>query len=142
MNGNGNWDLSFLYESFDDPRFAADLAAVPGAIEALSALLRGDMDDRARLEQLMDAEEALSALMDRLGSFVYLTLAVDADNTAAMQYAGKLDVLGNQLSLVSSAITRFAGSIGDLEAVIASSEKLTQVAFVPVSYTHLRAHET
>ncbi len=130
MNGNGNWDLSFLYESFDDPRFAADLAAVPGAIEALSALLRGDMDDRARLEQLMDAEEALSALMDRLGSFVYLTLAVDADNTAAMQYAGKLDVLGNQLSLVSSAITRFVGSIGDLEAVIASSEKLTQVAFV------------
>ena len=28
----GKWDLTPLYKSFDDPAFAADMAALPGMI--------------------------------------------------------------------------------------------------------------
>ena len=85
---NGNWDLSFLYQSFDDPKFQHDLAALPGSIDALTKLLEGDMPDVERLTKLIDAQEQLSADVSRLGSYIYLTLAADAENVAAMQYAG------------------------------------------------------
>ena len=31
------WDLSFMYEGFDDPKMAADLESVPGLIESSRA---------------------------------------------------------------------------------------------------------
>lgn len=127
---NGTWDLSFMYAGFDDPRFAEDLAAVPGLIAAQQAVLdNAALTETARLEQLADAGEALSVALDKLFSFCGLTLAVDAGNTAAMQQMGKLELLMNDAALVSSAITRFVGSIGDLETVIAASGKLTTLAF-------------
>ena len=39
---NGKWDLTPLYQSFDDPAFAADLAALPALNEQAQALLLSD----------------------------------------------------------------------------------------------------
>ncbi len=127
---NGNWDLSFLYQSFDDPKFQHDLTALPGSIDALTKLLEGDMPDVERLTKLIDAQEQLSADVSRLGSYIYLTLAADAENVAAMQYAGKLDLISNQLSLANSAVMRYVGGIADLDAVIASCDELKPFTFI------------
>lgn len=124
------WDLSFIYSGFDDPQFLADVEALPGMTKAQQAILDDpDLDDRTRLEKLMDANEELSVVIDKLYSMCELTLAVDAGNAVAAQYEDKLAVILNEVSLVGSAITRYVGGIGDLEAVIASSEKLQKVAF-------------
>lgn len=126
---NGNWDLSFLYQSFDDPKFASDMATLPGAIANVEALLHANMADLEKLEALLNATEALQATMHSLGNYAAMTLSVDAENTAAMQAMGKLDVLSNQYALVRSAITRYVGSLEHLEQLIAASEKLQRVAF-------------
>ena len=126
----GNWDLSCLYTGFDDPKFAEDLAALPGMIKDLGAILEGPYDPLTRLEKLYDASEALSAKMDDLGSFTYLTLSVDSENVQAMQAMGKLEPLSNEAALVDSAITRYVGSLDNLDELITASPKLQQVAFV------------
>lgn len=126
---NPNWDLSYLYQGFDDPAFHADLARYSKEIAALRDILQSDLAPLDKLEQLVDAQEALSALSDRLFSFCGLTQAVDAANTEAMKYADMLDVIANESIMVSSAITRYIGQLPNLEELIASSEKLQRVAF-------------
>lgn len=128
MNKNGTWDLTFLYESFDDPRLQADIAAIPGMLEEQRAILGSDADDRTKLERLVDAQEALSVRMDRL-SYVFLTLSVDATNATAAKYEDRLNMLFNDVGLVSSAVTRYIGGLKNLEELIASSAKLQTVAF-------------
>ena len=129
MNAQGNWDLSFLYESFDDPRFAADLASLPGDIAALQALVDADGEPVAKLEGIKTALEALLAKEDRLMGYCALTMAVDATNATAAMYMDKIDVILNDLQLVFSALTRYVGQLENLENIIASSEALQSVAF-------------
>lgn len=123
------WDLSFLYKGFDDPAFAADLAALPQAIGEVRGELARQADDRTRLENLVDGTTKVGEIMERLMSYCELTLACDATNALAAQYDDKLSVLGNELQLLDSAITRYVGGVADLDKIIASSSKLTEVAF-------------
>nr|MBR4280194.1 M3 family oligoendopeptidase [Clostridia bacterium] len=124
------WDLSFLYKSFDDPAFQSDLARLPEAIKEEKAILESEMPVQEKLEKLMDASEALSALFSRLFSYAGLTLATDAGNGTAQQYEDKISVILNDASLLDSAITRFVGGIDNLDEVIAASEKLQVFAFI------------
>ena len=128
MNQNGTWDLSFLYTGFDDPRLQADLEAIPGMLDEQRAILASDADDKTKLERLVDAQEALSARMDRL-SYVFLVLAVDATNATAALYDDRLSLMFNEVSMVGSAVSRYIGGLSNLEELIASSEKLQSVAF-------------
>ena len=118
------WDLSFLYKGFEDEAYLADLAKWPEMIAAQKALLDSDLPVQEKLEQLMDSSEAMSALVDRLYGFTSLTLSTDANNGTAQQYEDKLALIANDASLVGSAITRFVGSIDNLEEIIAASDKL------------------
>ncbi len=134
------WDLSFLYKGFEDEAFLADVARLPEVIAGEKAILDSELPVREKLEQLMDADEALARLMDRLFSFTGLTLAADANNGVAQQYEDKLNVIANDASLVGSAVTRFVGAIDNLEEVIAASEKLQPIAFVLREMKQSAAH--
>ncbi len=124
------WDLSFLYKSFDDPAFLADVARWPEMIAEQKALLESDLGDQEKLEKLFALDEDMSALVDRLFNFTGLTLSADASNSVAQQYEDKLALIANDSSLVGSAITRYVGSLGNLEELIATSEKLQPIAFI------------
>ncbi|MDD6052101.1 MAG: M3 family oligoendopeptidase [Clostridiales bacterium] len=137
---NDTWDLSFLYKSFEDEAFLADVARLPEAIAGEKAILDSALPTQEKLEQLMAADEALSMLMERLFSFTELTLAADANNGVAQQYEDKLNVIANDASLVNSGITRFVGSIDNLEDIIAASEKLQPVAFILREMKQSAAH--
>jgi len=134
------WDLSFLYNGFEDEAYLSDLAKWPEMIAEQKALLDSDIPTLEKLEKLMDASEAMSALVDRLYGFTSLTLATDASNGIAQLYEDKLAVIANDASLVDSAITRFVGSIDNLEELIAASEKLQAVAFALREMKQSAAH--
>ncbi len=126
---NPNWDLSFYYKGFDDPAFAADLARYPKEIEALKSILGSDLADLPKLEAIASQQEKLAALSDRLWSYCALTMSVDASNATAAKYADMIDVIGNNAHIVSSAVTRYIGSLTNLEELIAASPKLQTIAF-------------
>ena len=124
------WDLSFLYKSFEDEAFLADVARWPEMIAEQKALLESTLGDQEKLEKLFALDEDMSALVDRLFNFTGLTLSADASNSVAQQYEDKLALIANDSSLVGSAITRYVGSLGNLEELIAASEKLQPIAFI------------
>ena len=127
---DGKWDLSYLYKSFEDEAFLADLARLPEMIRAQQAILDdASLTHLARLEKLADSIQELSALSDKVGSYIFLTVAVDAGNTTADMYGNKFDLIMNEASLVDSAITRYVGSVENLEELITSSAKLQPIAF-------------
>ena len=67
--------------------------------------------------------------MDKLFTFVGLTLSVDAENVTAAKYDDKLNMLSNDVGLVGSAIDRYIGGLTNLEELIAASPKLQTIAF-------------
>ena len=124
------WDLSYLYDSFEDARFLADLAKWPELIDAQQALLDdASVGTQEKLERLVALDEEASAVSDRVYSFVSMTLATDANNGTAQQFSDKLSLIANKARLTGSAMTRFVGSIGNLDEVIAESVQLQPVAF-------------
>lgn len=126
---NPTWDLSFLYESFEDERFQADMKRWPEMIEEEKALLAADMDDRTKLEKIFQHEAVMNALMERLTSFASLTIAADSSNDTAHQYEDKLASISTEATLAYSAIKRYIGSLDNLEELIAGSEYLQSIAF-------------
>lgn len=126
---NETWDLSFLYESFEDERFQADLKRWPEMIEEEKALLAADMDDRTKLEKLFRHETVMNALMERLTSYTQLTIAADTSNDTAHKYEDRLARISTEATLAYSAIKRYVGSLDNLEELIANSAYLQTIAF-------------
>lgn len=126
---NDRWDLSFLYSGFDDPQYEADLKALQEKIAAFGKLLETTGDDCTKLENLMDADEEINRLLEKLSLFAGMTLAVDANNMDAARYDDKLNLIYNDLRLTQSAMIRYVGGLTNLEELIAASPKLQTVAF-------------
>ena len=125
----GKWDLTPLYQSFDDPAFAADIAALPGMIAELNETIAQELPAVEKLEKLTSQQMAIGEKLEQLFLLCELTLAADATNATAALHTDKLYVLSNDISLADSAVTRYIGSLDNLEECIAASEKLQEIAF-------------
>jgi len=121
------WDLTVLYRDLDDPGIKEDFEKLKALCEKAEGLFQGDA--KQALENACDAMEEIHRLTSSLGSYASLTLAADATNERAQQLMDQIMVFSVQLSLLSSALVRYIGQIDDLEAIIASSEKLRKVDF-------------
>lgn len=124
------WDLSVLYQDFNDPKIESDF----NELKALCQEARALLEDKERapkelLEEVEDKKEEISRLISSLFSFANLSLATDAGNEAAQQLMDRLEVFYVQVSLLSSALTRYIGKVDDLEKLIAESPKLRRVDF-------------
>ena len=125
----GKWDLTPLYKSFDDPAFAADMAALPGMIAELSATVAEELPAVEKLEKLITLQDVIGEKFEQLYLLCELTLAADATNAVAALNTDKLQVMMNDYSLAGSAITRYIGGLDELEECIAKSGKLAEIAF-------------
>lgn len=135
-----NWDLSILYKDFSDPAFQKDMALIPQATEKLTALVESGLPPKELLEQAVDLTEGVSAVTERLSSFTALTLAVDAHNGPAAQAMDQLMNLSIGMQVAFSALTRYVGSVEALDAIIASSEKLSGCGFALLEMKEHAAH--
>ena len=121
------WDLSVLYKSFDDENINKDFDQLKKLVEEGASLMQGDT--KTALENCADAFETISALTSKLFSFASLTLSTDANNETAQQLMDQLMKFYVRISLLNSAYVRYVGKIENLEDIIASSEKLQNIAF-------------
>ncbi|MBR6185942.1 MAG: M3 family oligoendopeptidase [Clostridia bacterium] len=124
------WDLSVLYQDFNDPKIESDFDALKALCrDAKEMLSQKDAEPKKVLEACEDKMEEVSRLISSLSSFASLSLAVDAGNEAAQQLMDRLEVFFVQVSLLSSALTRYVGGVEDLEKLIEESPKLQRVDF-------------
>lgn len=122
-----NWDLTRLYRDFDDPRLMRDFEAIetraPQEAQALDSAQRG-ADAVPVIERALQALNELTDISIRLDGMLMLTRSVDATNARAGALMDRFFAAMNQMSRLTSALSRYLGGVEDLEAVIAQSETL------------------
>lgn len=124
-----NWDLTALYQDFDDPRLAEDFTRAEAALADILAAVDKPALTQADWEGAVDALNAAEGVLSRLGNMIQLTLAADATHPQANALRDKLLALDMADSQVKSALCRLAGADDALEDKIAASPTLSEHAF-------------
>ena len=128
---NKQWDLSILYNGFDTPEFAADMAAFDKSIAEVIAF--GEQANTLAPEELLlkyiELETAINSLAEKL--FIYANLRYSA-NTADTQAASTMGVLMGKLSATaapSAAINKAIAKIENIDDIIEQNEVLKEHSY-------------
>ena len=127
---NPTWDLTVLYNGFEDPALRADICAFKELLDGVDALLGKDESQVQKLENIVAFEEELTKLVNSTFGFVQLTLEADNSNAEALRYLDELSLLMVDVKLASNRLARFIGGTQELESLIEKSEKLKANAFI------------
>lgn len=127
-----NWDLTRLYQDFDDPRLTQGFETIetraPQEAQALDSAPHG-AEEAAVLERALTALNELTDLSIRVNGMLMLTRSADATNVRAGALMDRLFAAMNQMSRLSSALSRYLGKVEDLDAVISQSALLQDHAY-------------
>ena len=128
---NKQWDLTILYNGFDTPEFAADMAAFDKAIAETIAF--GEKAQTLSPEELLlgyiKLETDINSLAEKL--FIYANLRYSA-NTADVEAQGTMGVLMGKLSATaapSAAINKAIAKIENIEEIIGQNEILKEHSY-------------
>ena len=128
---NKTWDLSILYNGFDDPKFAADMAEFDNCIEEVTkfaANLEG-LSATELLTKHIELETKVSSLAEKL--FIYANLRYSA-NTADVEAASTMGVLMGKLSATaapSAATNKAIAKIENIKEIIEQNELLKEHSY-------------
>ena len=80
-----HWNLTALYDSFDDARLAEDMAWVRSECEALTKLASAPYADAAEwLREMLGRLSEVVVRYDKAANYAFLTLAVEATHEKAL----------------------------------------------------------
>ena len=133
------WDLTPLFDSFSDPRFAATFQRAESQADALLSLV----PHATSAEKLAAAIHELQQLLDpcyRVISYINLTLATDANHAAALAHQDRVLLLQNRLTQIQSALARSIGHVADLPAFIGDDALLNEHAYFLHELAQQAAH--
>lgn len=85
------WDLTKLYQSFDDCNFINDFDKIIELQKQMNTY-RNDNNEKA-LENYLSDLIKLNQITEKLANYISLTLSVDTTNTIALKYSDQLDNL-------------------------------------------------
>ncbi len=126
-----HWNLSVLYDSFEDERLAADLDWVQSECAALTAMAEAPYEDAAAwLREMLQRLSAVLVRFDKAANYVFLTLAVEATHEKALACQDKIHALGMSMTLLENAFSRRLASVEGLDALIDGDETLQKYRFV------------
>lgn len=125
---NGTWDLSILYEGFDDPKFASDkeaLTADIGELTELAALAEG-MEPVELLKKYIGANEKISAIANKLIIFANLRYSANTRDTDASSNMGQLMGMLSSTAAPSAKLSKVIAGYPDLEKIIDGEPSLAE----------------
>ena len=85
------WDLSKLYQSFDDSSFTTDFNQIIKLQKQINTY-RNNNDEKSLENYLVDLIK-LNQLIEKVANYISLTLSVDTRNSIALKYSDQLDNL-------------------------------------------------
>lgn len=125
------WSLDVFYSGIDDPKLASDMERVEATIglfrEAVAALDKENA--AATLRRVIEIKEGLTVLIRRLAGYFSLRRSVDSSDAEGASYQTKISALIASTTKDNVQFEKFAGTLSDLDSVIASDEILSQYKF-------------
>lgn len=126
-----HWNLTALYDSFDDARLAEDMAWVRSECEALTKLASAPYADAAEwLREMLGRLSEVVVRYDKAANYAFLTLAVEATHEKALACQDKVNALGMAMTLMENAFSRRLAAMDGLDAVIDGDETLRKFRFI------------
>ena len=125
---NERWDLSILYNSFDDKRYAADLASLSSAAKELSALAdkKDELSGALLCREYITLDERISDLSSRLAIFANLCASADTTDFAATSNFGRVMNILSETAAPTASIKKRIASLPDLDAIISADALLSE----------------
>ena len=129
---NDVWNLSTIYNGFDDPQFEADLQAGKEKIAQYAALTQ-DLDNADPLEMLkagITLEEEISSLAGKLGLYASLRQSADTRDSDAASQLGRLMGVYSAVAAPEAAFHEWAAKLPNLMELVESDDLLQQYHFL------------
>lgn len=125
---NKTWDLSILYNGFDDPKYKEDVTALDEAISECIAIkdTAESLAPEEFLVKFIKMQTSVSELASKL--FIYANLRYSA-NTADGEAASTMGVLMGKMSLLAgpgAALNKVVAKIENLSEIIANNTLLSE----------------
>jgi len=129
---NGRWDLTILYNGFDDEAFRADLAALDENIQAIN-LFAAKLDSYADgdlIHRYITLAEKQSYLASKLFIYANLRYSGDTTDTKAASILGQLMGRMSETAASDTAIQNRIASIENLENIIDADPSLGEYRYL------------
>ncbi len=127
------WDLTILYNNFQDPNFLGDMKLLEEKVQEANAKLEDfkNYDNKAKkLENHLKAEQSLTDLIDKLYHFASLSASVESTNMDALKSMNTIQNHLSNLATVETVFSNWVLNYPDLEADLDSNEYLKEHAFI------------
>lgn len=128
---NQEWSLEVLYQSYEDPQFAADFTALEEKIAYMkdntAAALK--LEPVQGLEQCLQQKEEITALLYRLGEFISLKGSVNTADSKTNDMRGRYERLAANTTAADVLFCKYVASLEQLDELIAKSPLLQEYAF-------------
>lgn len=125
------WDLSILYNGFDDPALTADVDRLSGAVKEIGQLaaIAGAIPHKDLLHRYIDVEERVGNLAEKLFGYANLVYATDTSDMQATALMGRLRAMLSDIAAPETAIKQAISGMEDLETQIKGDAALKDYAF-------------
>ncbi len=129
---NEVWNLDPIYSGFDDPAFAADLAALDQEVSGFIAFSRSlaDADPTAGLTEGIARQERLSDLTGKLGLYASLRQAANTKDSEAGSRMGQIMGLYACVAAPMAAFQGWASKLPNLMELVENAPQLRDYRYL------------
>ena len=129
---NEVWNLSVIYQDFQDPAYEADLAKLKEQAAAYTACTGAlaDTDPLEGLKKCTLLEEEISLLANKLAEYAMLRQSADARDAQAGSQIGRVMAVISSLAAPQAAFKDWASKLPNLMELVAGDEMLQEYTFL------------
>ena len=129
---NEVWNLDPLYKGFDDPRFEEDLTKGKELLAQFTAFAAdlNKADPAEALHKGIELEEAISALVGKLGLYASLRQATNTRDPEAASQLGRLMAVYSGMAAPEAAFRDWASKLPDLMELVETDAFLQDYRFL------------
>ena len=125
---NEVWNLSVIYNGFDDPQYEKDLALLKEKAAAYAACTAAlaEKDPLEALKACIGLEEEITLLANKLAEYAMLRQSADARDAQAGSQIGRVMTVVSSLAAPQAAFKDWASKLPDLMELVAGDEMLKE----------------
>jgi len=129
---NEVWNLSVIYDGFEDPRYEEDLVKLKqqSAAYADRTARLGEGDALDTLKTCITLEEQITLLANKLAEYAMLRQSADARDAQAGSQIGRVMAVISSLAAPQAAFKDWASKLPDLMELVAGDDTLKEYAFL------------
>ena len=129
---NEVWNLSVIYNGFEDPQYEADLNKLKeaSATYAENTAKLAQIDPLAGLKTCIALEEEITLLANKLAEYAMLRQSGDARDAQAGSQIGRVMAVVSSLAAPQAAFKDWASKLPNLMELVASDEMLKEYTFL------------